>query len=204
MYKNYVSKQSYFNCVPTLYNNLMDFVSHQAPLSMGFSRQKYWSSCHSLLQGIVPTQGSNPGPFCFLHWQVDSLPLAPPGKPPNYVYPILNNQELVIDREAWCATIHRVAKCWTWLSDWTDIKQQHLEVHGSHTVEAWLGEFWSLLISMWDEYNCVVVWAFFGIAFLWDWNENWPFLVLWPLLSFPNLLAYWVQHFHSIIFLDLK
>ena len=32
--------------------------------------------------------------------------------------------------------------------------------------------------SIWDECNCVVVWAFFGIAFLWDWNENWPFLVL--------------------------
>ena len=31
--------------------------------------------------------------------------------------------------------------------------------------------------------------------FSWDWNENWPFPVLWPLLSFPNLLAYWVQHF---------
>ena len=31
--------------------------------------------------------------------------------------------------------------------------------------------------SMWDEYNCVVVWKFFGIAFLWDWNENWPFPV---------------------------
>ena len=54
--------------------------------------------------------------------------------------------------------------------------------------------------SMWHECNCAVVWAFFGIAFLWDWNENWPFLVLWPLLSFPNLLAYWVKHFHSIIF----
>ena len=54
--------------------------------------------------------------------------------------------------------------------------------------------------SMWYECNCAVVWAFFGIAFLWDWNENWPFPVLWPLLSFPNLLAYWVQHFHSIIF----
>ena len=38
----------------------------------------------------------------------------------------------------------------------------------------------------------VVVWTFFGIAFLWDWKENWPFPVLWPLLSFPNLLAYWV------------
>ena len=38
--------------------------------------------------------------------------------------------------------------------------------------------------SMWDECNCAVVWAFFGIAFLWDWNENWPFPVLWPLVSF--------------------
>ena len=54
--------------------------------------------------------------------------------------------------------------------------------------------------SMWDAYNCVVIWAFFGIVFLWDWNENWPFPVLWPLLSFPNLLTYWLQHFHSIIF----
>ena len=35
--------------------------------------------------------------------------------------------------------------------------------------------------SMWDESNCIVVWTFFGIAFLWDWNENWPFPVLWPL-----------------------
>ena len=26
--------------------------------------------------------------------------------------------------------------------------------------------------SLWDKYNCVVVWTFFGIAFLWDWNEN--------------------------------
>ena len=57
--------------------------------------------------------------------------------------------------------------------------------------------------SVWDEGNCAGVWAFFGIAFLWDWNENWPFPVLWPLLSFPNLLAYWVPHFHSIIFQDL-
>ena len=54
--------------------------------------------------------------------------------------------------------------------------------------------------SMWGECNCAVVLAFFGIAFLWDWNENWPFPVLWPLLSFPNLLTYWVQHFHNIIF----
>ena len=63
-----------------------------------------------------------------------------------------------------------------------------------------LEDFEHDLASMWNECNCVVVWTFFGIDFLWVWNENCPFLVLWPLLSFPNLLAYWVQHFHSIIF----
>ena len=63
-----------------------------------------------------------------------------------------------------------------------------------------LENFEPYFTSMWDECNWGVVWAFWGIAFLWDWNENWPFLVLWPLLSFPNLLAYWVHHFHSIIF----
>jgi len=50
-----------------------------------------------------------------------------------------------------------------------------------------LGNLGHYFTSMWDEWNCVVVWAFFGIAFLWDWNENWPFLVLWPLLNFPDL-----------------
>ena len=67
-----------------------------------------------------------------------------------------------------------------------------------------LENFEHYFTSLWDECNCAVVWALFGIAFLLDWNENGPFPVLWPLLSFPNLLAYWVQHFHSIIFQDLK
>ena len=67
-----------------------------------------------------------------------------------------------------------------------------------------LENFEHYFTSVWDECNCVVVCTFFGIAFLWDWDENWPFPVLWPLLSFPNVLAYWVQHFQSIIFQDLK
>ena len=56
-----------------------------------------------------------------------------------------------------------------------------------------LGNFEHYSASVWDECNCVVIWTFFAIDFLWDWNGNWPFPVLWPLLSFPNLLAYWVQ-----------
>ena len=35
-----------------------------------------------------------------------------------------------------------------------------------------LENFENYFTSMWDECNCVVVWTFFGIDFLWDWNEN--------------------------------
>ena len=49
-----------------------------------------------------------------------------------------------------------------------------------------LENFEHYFTSICDECNCAVVWAFFGIAFLWDWRENWPVPVLWPLLSFPN------------------
>ena len=44
--------------------------------------------------------------------------------------------------------------------------------------------------SVWDECNCAVVWAFFGIAFLWDWSENWPVEVQ---VSSGLLQGLWVQ-----------
>ena len=68
---------------------------------------------------------------------------------------------------------------------------EHLEVHSSLLLKPGLENLEHYSTSVWDECNCVVVWAFFGIACLRDWNENWPFPVLWPLLGFPDLLAYW-------------
>ena len=56
-----------------------------------------------------------------------------------------------------------------------------------------LDNFEHYFTSMWDECNCAEVWAFFGIAFLWDLNENWPFPVLWPLLSFLSFLLIWLN-----------
>ena len=41
-----------------------------------------------------------------------------------------------------------------------------------------LENFEHYFTSVWDECNCAVVGTLFGIAFLWDWNENWPFPVL--------------------------
>ena len=55
-----------------------------------------------------------------------------------------------------------------------------------------LKDFEHNLTSLWNECNYVVVQTVFGTALLWNWSVNWPFPVLWPLLSFANFLAYWI------------
>ena len=56
-------------------------VAHQTPLSVEFSRQEYWSALSFLPPGDLPNPGVKPVSLCLLHWQVDSLPLVPSGKP---------------------------------------------------------------------------------------------------------------------------
>ena len=50
-------------------------------------------------------------------------------------------------------------------------------------LKPYLENFEHYFASVWDECSCSVVWAFFGIAFLWDWNENsghcWVFQIYW-------------------------
>ena len=50
-------------------------VAHQAPLSMGFSRQEYWSGLPFPSPGDLPYPGIEPGPPAL---QADSLPSAEP------------------------------------------------------------------------------------------------------------------------------
>ena len=70
--------------------------------------------------------------------------------------------------------VHGVAKSQTWLTDFTSLHVKWVQLCGSLNIP-WhfpsLGLEWKLIFSS-----------------------------LWPLLSFPNLLAYWVQQFHCIIF----
>ena len=67
-------------------------------------------------------------------------------------------------------------------------------------LEPSLKDFDHNLTCMWNEHNQMIVWTFFGIALLWDWNENWPFPASGHKLSFSNLGTYWIQHCNSILF----
>ena len=56
-------------------------VASQAPLSVEFSRQKYWSGLPFPSPQNLPDPGIKPTSLAVLHWQADSLPAEPPGKP---------------------------------------------------------------------------------------------------------------------------
>ena len=53
-------------------------ITHQAPLSMGFSGQEYWSGLSFPSPGDLSDPGIEPG---YPELQADSLPSEPPGKP---------------------------------------------------------------------------------------------------------------------------
>ena len=68
---------SHFSCVRLFMTPWT--IAHQAPLSTGFSRWEYWSGLPCPSPGDLPHSGIKP--IISFHWQVGSLPPAPPGKP---------------------------------------------------------------------------------------------------------------------------
>ena len=57
-------------------------VAYQAPPSMGFSRQEYWSGLPFPSPGDLPDSRIEPGSPAL---QADALPSDPPGKPLHYI-----------------------------------------------------------------------------------------------------------------------
>ena len=143
-------------------------VAHQALLFMSFSRQEYWSELpfsppgHLSDQGIEPMSsalvgrffplsylGRSPFPYKNI-WKIfHKMPFKLylwklKGNGNSLQYSCLENP---MDRGAWWATVHGVAKSWPGLSDWAQTIG-HLLRCGSVCREAVL--FWnSLLITSW-------------------------------------------------------
>ena len=71
------SARSHFSCVQ-LFATLWT-IAHQTPLSMGFSRQEYWSGLPFPTRRDLPDPEIEPASLMSLislmHWQVGSLPL---------------------------------------------------------------------------------------------------------------------------------
>ena len=93
---------------------------------------------------------------------------------------------------------------WCWPFDlwflWLFKNQlEHLEVYGSCIDEAWLGEFLALLylrvrgVQLCSSLS--ILWHCLSLGLEWKLTFSSPKQIL----SFSNLLTYWVQHFHSII-----
>ena len=61
-------------------------IAHQAPLSMGFSRQEYWSGLPFPSPGDLPDPGIEPRPRAL---QADTLTSEPPGKPLSWLTPLI-------------------------------------------------------------------------------------------------------------------
>ena len=98
-----------------------------------------------------------------------------------------------MDGGAWWAAVHGVAKSQTPLSNSTFIFHFHAlekEMAINSSVLAWR-------IPGMGEPGGLPSMGLHRVGH--DWS-NLAAAVLWPLLSFPSLLTYWVQHFHNIIF----
>ena len=152
-------------------------VAYQAPPSMGFSRQEYWSGLPFPSPGDLPNPGIEPRSSA-LQAEVDVF---------------LELSCFFDDPTAVCSLI----------SDSSAFPKSSLNIWNFSVhvlLKPSLENFECYFASVWNECICEVVWTFFGIVFLWNWNENWPFPVLWPLLSFIKFAGILRQHFHNIIF----
>ena len=88
-------------------------------------------------------------------------------------------RELVMDREAWSAAIHGVAKSWTWLSDWTELNLfYHLSIWDQviFLIDKWCTRLVTFMVSNFHFFLYVSIIPFV----LWLWNSSHKSRVCFP------------------------
>ena len=77
---------------------------------------------------------------------------------------------LVMDRETWHATVHRVAKSWTWLSDWTELILYIIKYTCTHIMRACFP-----FAIIWTHFNIffnILRWKWYGSLYDWLFYNN--------------------------------
>ena len=85
-------------------SNSCDSMDYSPPgcQSMGFSRQKYWSGLPFPSPGGLPDLDGTHVCYIYLHWEVDSLPLMPPGQSTVRINLVKNDSSVHFTRNLRC------------------------------------------------------------------------------------------------------
>ena len=119
---SWVFKHAYvlscFSCVQLFVT--LRTAAHLTPLSMGFSRQEYWSGLPCSPPGDLPDPWIKPTSLTFPALAVGSLPLAPPGKPPKC------NNTILTGRREWIQPSRQKAAASAKTQKWERVTCQEL------------------------------------------------------------------------------
>ena len=117
-------------------------------------------------------------------------------------------QELVMDREVWHAAIHGVTKCWTWLSNWTELNHhKKAKDKGERRKHIWKRR--RIVETSWVTVWPITVYLSITEFLLWlEWKDFW-FGQSWGSLpvsrarKFGGKQKYWELYEIKVTFLEL-
>ena len=154
---------------PTLFVTLWNVARQTCPWN--FPDKNTRVDYHSLLQGIFPTQGSNP---CLLHWQADSLLLSHVGSPSMGTYP--NKSVHVMGESSFLWPLHLT------------------QPQSSHSMDLW--PLRCTIIALWKENSRIFgsySSTFYGVFEL---KGGWH---LWSHASYSVAITHWFVAFERLI-----
>ena len=123
---------SCFSCVRLF--AILWAIAHQAPLSMEFSRQEYWTvCCHDPPLGDLPDPEIEPASPVFLSLQAGSLPAEPRGKPDDYKYSYYKHRASLVAQRV--KNLSAMRKTWVRSLCWEDPLEKGKATHSS--IFAW-------------------------------------------------------------------
>ena len=171
----------------------------QAPLSMGFPRQKYWSGLSFLSPKNLPNPGIEPGSPAL---QADSLPSEPPGKPTKS-YSVQSSRSVVSDSVTPWAAACQASLSITNSQSLLKLMSIELVMPSNHLILCWPLLFlplvflsirvFSVLHIRWPNY-----WSFsFSISPLNEYSGLISFTIDWFDLAVQGTLESLLQHHSS-------